>query len=107
VDAVKLRRALENLIKNAVEAMPSGGVLTVGLAQVDGGAVISVGDTGDGIPEEARASVFKPLFSTKPRGTGLGLAIAKQSVEAHGGSIGYESEVGKGTVFTLRLPVKG
>ncbi|HUV35102.1 MAG TPA: ATP-binding protein [Candidatus Desulfaltia sp.] len=107
VDAVKLRRALENLIKNAVEAMPRGGVLTVGLAQVDGGAVISVRDTGGGVPEEARASVFKPFFSTKPRGTGLGLAIAKHSVEAHGGSIGYESEVGKGTVFTLRLPLKG
>ncbi|MFH2111437.1 MAG: GAF domain-containing protein [Candidatus Bathyarchaeota archaeon] len=107
VDAVKLRRALENLIKNAVEAMPKGGVLTVGLAQVDGDAVVSVGDTGGGIPEEARASVFKPFFSTKPRGTGLGLAIAKQGVEAHGGSIGYESEVGVGTVFTLRLPLKG
>jgi signal transduction histidine kinase len=107
VDTVKLRRALENLIKNAVEAMPKGGVLTVGLAQVDGDAVISVGDTGGGIPEEARASVFKPFFSTKPRGTGLGLAIAKQSVEAHNGSIGYESEVGVGTVFTLRLPLNG
>lgn len=107
MDAVKLRRALENIIKNAVEAMPKGGVLTVGLAQVGGDAVISVRDTGGGIPEEARASVFKPFFSTKPRGTGLGLAIAKQSVEAHGGSIGYESEVGKGTVFTMRLPLKG
>jgi len=107
VDAVKVRRALENLIKNAVEAMPRGGVLTVGLARVDGEAVVSVGDTGGGIPEEARASIFKPFFSTKPRGTGLGLAIAKQSVEAHGGSIGYVSEVGVGTVFTLRLPLEG
>jgi len=107
VDPVRLRRALENLVKNAVEAMPGGGVLTVSLTRVDEEAVISVGDTGKGIPEESLPNVFKPFFSTKPRGTGLGLAIAKQSVEAHGGTIEFESVQGVGTVFTVRLPLSG
>jgi signal transduction histidine kinase len=107
VDPVRLRRALENLMKNAVEAMPGGGVLTVKLMRVDGEAVISVGDTGKGIPVESLPNVFKPFFSTKPRGTGLGLAIAKQSVEAHGGTIEFESVQGVGTVFTVRLPLSG
>jgi two-component system sensor histidine kinase AtoS len=107
VDPVRLRRALENLVKNAVEAMPGGGVLTVKLTRVGEEAVISVGDTGKGIPEESLPNVFKPFFSTKPRGTGLGLAIAKQSVEAHGGTIEFESVQGVGTVFTVRLPLSG
>jgi len=107
VDAVRLRRAVENLVKNAAEAMPGGGVLTVRLTRVGDEAVISVGDTGQGISEEARAGIFKPFFSTKPRGTGLGLAIAKQSVEAHGGAISYESRPGEGTVFTVRVPLRG
>jgi signal transduction histidine kinase len=106
VDAVRLRRAVENLVKNAAEAMPGGGVLTVRLVREGDEAVITVEDTGGGIPEEARASIFKPFFSTKPRGTGLGLAIAKQSVEAHGGSISYESRLGEGTVFTVRVPLR-
>jgi signal transduction histidine kinase len=106
VDAVRLRRAVENLVKNAAEAMPGGGALTVRLVREGDEAVITVGDTGGGIPEEARASIFKPFFSTKPRGTGLGLAIAKQSVEAHGGSISYESRLGEGTVFTVRVPLR-
>jgi signal transduction histidine kinase len=97
---------VENLVKNAAEAMPGGGVLTVRLVREGDEAVITVEDTGGGIPEEARASIFKPFFSTKPRGTGLGLAIAKQSVEAHGGSISYESRLGEGTVFTVRVPLR-
>jgi len=106
IDRRILSRALVNLVANAIEAMPRGGTLTVA-ARKDangGGAILSVADTGVGIGPDARARLFEPYFSTKSSGTGLGLAIVRRVVEAHGGTIDVESEPGKGTTFTIRLP---
>ena len=103
VDISLLRRVLENLLLNAVEAMPGGGVVKVEVRR-DNGVVISVSDTGVGITEEARESIFTPLYTTKAKGVGLGLSFCKRAVEAHGGSISFTSELGYGTTFTIRIP---
>ena len=105
-DAQLLRRVLINLVTNAVQAMPDGGKLTVS-AEVNsqGQAVVTVEDTGVGIPEKIKSQVFTPLFTTKPRGQGFGLAVCKRVIEAHGGSINFESQEGKGAKFTIQFPV--
>jgi signal transduction histidine kinase len=105
VDVLKMRRVLDNLIRNAVEAMPEGGELRISGWRGEKGLVIEVSDTGEGIREEALEDLFKPFHSTKPGGMGLGLAYCKRAVEAHGGSIAVESEVGGGTTFMVLLPV--
>ena len=106
IDPAKIRRALYNLVKNAVEAMPGGGRLIV--ETEDGGDVflIRVRDTGVGIPEDIRAALFKPFGSKKPGGSGLGLPSCRRVVVAHGGEITFESEIGRGTTFTVVLPKK-
>lgn len=111
-DREHLQRVFRNLVDNAVEAMPEGGRLTIETPKIAGGrsgtgreVAISVSDTGEGIPKEVREKVFEPLFSTKAQGAGLGLALAKLLVEAHGGTIEVESEVGVGSTFTVRLPL--
>ncbi len=104
VDAYKIRRVVDNLVKNAVEAMKGGGMLTVNVESRDESAVISVRDTGSGIPDEVASRMFTPFYTTKRSGNGLGLAICKQIVEAHGGKIAFETSVGKGTVFIVSLP---
>jgi PAS domain S-box-containing protein len=107
VDAQLLKRVLINLVTNAVQAMPDGGELAL-TAQVDsasGGHVsISVIDTGMGIPDCIRSQIFTPLFTTKPRGQGFGLAVCKRVIEAHGGTISFESAEGKGSRFTVEFP---
>ncbi len=102
-DRNKLKQALLNLAKNAVEAMPQGGALTLRAYNSDRGVVLEIGDTGIGIP--AGVDIFAPFTTTKSSGTGLGLMIVRQTVSAHGGTISYESEPGKGTVFQLTLPL--
>ncbi|HEU4411322.1 MAG TPA: ATP-binding protein [Polyangiaceae bacterium] len=103
-DEAQIRQALLNLIRNAREAMPGGGDLTLGVATAeDGGVEIRVDDTGGGIPEEVRGSLFDPFFTTKKQGTGLGLAITREIVEAHGGTIACEG-LERGTRFRVRLP---
>lgn len=99
-----MRRVLANLILNAVQAMPDGGTVTVSASTNDGSVAISVHDTGIGIPNDAQDKLFKPLFTGKAKGTGLGLAVVKRIVEAHAGQITVESEVGKGSTFTVNLP---
>jgi PAS domain S-box-containing protein len=104
VDPSMLKRALTNLVHNAVQAMPSGGKLTVSACQMGNRVNISVEDTGVGIPDEVKPKLFQPMVTTKAKGQGLGLAVAQRLVEAQGGTISFESQVGKGTTFTLSLP---
>lgn len=106
-DSAYLKRILINLITNAVQAMPSGGRLTLKATCNDKSALIHVKDTGEGISEETKAKIFKPLFTTKPKGQGLGLAVVKKLTNALGGNISFESKVGKGTCFTVELPLSG
>jgi signal transduction histidine kinase len=107
-DATQLERVFENLIRNAVQAMPEGGLLTVATEAIqDGQVLVTVDDTGVGIPAEQLEQIFEPLFSTKTTGIGLGLSLAANLVAAHGGHIEVESEgqPGKGTTFKVYLPV--
>jgi signal transduction histidine kinase len=93
-----------NLIRNAIEAMPEGGVLTIAAEAADGDVAVTVRDTGGGIKQEDLSRVAEPLFSTKVRGIGLGLAITRAILEKHGARLTVESEEGKGAAFTVRLP---
>jgi nitrogen-specific signal transduction histidine kinase len=106
VDLLMIRRVLTNLIRNALQAMPEGGLLTIRASKNGHNAIISVEDTGVGISEENLYKIFQPLFTTKSKGQGLGLAACKQLVEAHGGSITVKSETGKGTIFTVQIPLR-
>ena len=99
-----LKRILCNLVNNAIQAMPEGGKLDVYAYQEAGNTVFVIQDTGVGIPETIRPKLFTPLFTTKPKGQGFGLAVAKRMADALGGILTYETKVGKGTKFILRLP---
>jgi PAS domain S-box-containing protein len=101
-----LKRIMANLTNNAVQAMPDGGKLTVRAHREEKDYVITVEDNGVGIPEDAKSRLFTPLFTTKSKGQGFGLVVIKRITEALGGTISFESEVGKGTKFILRLPPK-
>lgn len=103
-DVKKMERAFVNIIKNAVDAMPKGGTLTIRSKEANGNLKISFFDTGIGMSKDVVEKIWKPLFTTKAKGMGFGLAICKRIVEAHEGEISVESTVGKGTVFTLKLP---
>jgi PAS domain S-box-containing protein len=106
-DPQLLKRVLINLITNAEQAMPDGGELTVKAHGSSQGKVqIIVEDTGNGIPEEIKSKIFTPLFTTKSKGQGFGLAVCKRVIEAQGGTITFESQVGKGTKFIIELPLK-
>jgi PAS domain S-box-containing protein len=100
----ELREVLMNLVLNAVDAMPKGGTLRLGTHRQDDWAVVTVADTGQGIPEELRRRIFQPFFTTKETGTGLGLSIVSGIISSYGGAIDVESEPGRGTTFTIRLP---
>jgi signal transduction histidine kinase/ActR/RegA family two-component response regulator len=103
----ELRDALTNLIFNAVDALPAGGVITVRATSENDRVVLEVSDSGVGMPEEVRRRCFEPFFSTKGmRGTGLGLAMVHGIVRRHGGTIDVESEPGRGTTFRICLPVR-
>ena len=102
-----LRQALLNLILNGLQAMPEGGMLTLEASASRGNFLITVTDTGVGIPRENLARIFDPYFTTKSKGSGLGLAITHRIVEAHGGTITVSSEAGTGSRFQISLPVKG
>jgi two-component system, NtrC family, sensor histidine kinase HydH len=98
------RQALLNLMLNAQQAMPEGGELTIQAAHEPEGICLSLIDTGKGMTADAAARAFRPFFSTKPGGTGLGLATTRKIVEAHGGTIALQSEVGRGTKISITLP---
>lgn len=104
-DGEQLWQALLNLIRNSLEAMPSGGELTIGTWHQDGQAQLRVSDKGQGMSEEQLRHVFTPFFTTKPTGTGLGLTLVQQIAIEHGGHVECESRIGKGTTFTIYLPL--
>ena len=104
IDPSLMRRVLDNLVSNAVEAMPRGGILTISARRVDESIVIEVEDTGNGVPDEAIPRIFDSFYTTKAKGLGLGLAFSKRVVEAHGGEIAFRTVIGSGTTFTIKLP---
>jgi len=104
-DPGQIRQVLINLFKNAQEAMPQGGNLTVGVELRGDKARLTVADTGHGIPPEHLTSLFTPFFSTKEGGTGLGLTICRGLIEQHQGTIEIESEVERGTTCIIHLPL--
>jgi signal transduction histidine kinase len=106
LDRDLFKQALLNLLLNAQQAMPGGGELTIQAAPEASGVCLSLIDTGQGMPPELLAKAFRPFYSTRSGGTGLGLPTTRKIVEAHGGTIGVESEVGHGTKFTIRLPAQ-
>jgi signal transduction histidine kinase len=103
-NAADLRRVFANLIINAIDAMPQGGMLTIESFESDRTANVRISDTGVGIAPEHQKKIFLPYYTTKSKGTGLGLSGAQRIVESLGGSIEFSSEQGKGTAFTIRLP---
>jgi signal transduction histidine kinase len=107
LDPSRFRRVLDNLLRNSLEAMPSGGVLKISAEASGDKAIIKITDTGRGIPEEALKHLFEPFSTTKDEGWGLGLPYCKRVVEAHGGRITVESRVGEGTTFTIIIPRGG
>jgi signal transduction histidine kinase len=101
-----------NLLTNALRAMPRGGRLAVSVAREGSDALVTVADTGVGIPRENLPHIFEPFFTTRgenaeARGTGLGLSVSYSVVRAHGGAIEVASRPGEGSVFTVRLPAAG
>lgn len=107
LDSRLFRHVLTNLYKNAVQAMPQGGTIEIQISRREGSACLEIVDTGEGIPPLAVEKVFQVFFSTKSGGSGLGLPTVRKIVEAHHGTITCESEVGRGTRFTILLPVAG
>ena len=104
VDPHQFRQVLFNLLRNAVEAMPNGGALTVRAEATERGVELSVQDTGDGIAEQSLDHIFDKFFTTKPTGTGLGLALARKILDAHGARIEVNSVPDQGATFTIILP---
>ena len=105
-DAAELREALLNILFNAFDAMPTGGKLTVKSEQDENWVQISIKDTGIGIPDKVKSKIFQPFFTTKAsKGSGLGLSVTYGIIARHGGMIKFDSEVGKGTTFSIRLPL--
>jgi signal transduction histidine kinase len=104
-DFSMLKRIIINLIQNAVQAMPNGGTLKISAMCKDNQAWVSIQDTGEGIPEEVKSKLFTPLFTTKSKGQGFGLVVVKRLIEAQCGKISFQSENGKGTTFTIQLPL--
>jgi len=99
-----LHRALQNLVLNAIDAMPQGGELTIRTQALGNRVEISVSDTGSGLTQEECGRLFTPYYTTKQHGTGLGLAIVQSVVSDHGGKISVESTKEKGTTFRIELP---
>ncbi len=105
IDVNYLKQALLNIIKNAMNAMETGGRLTLKVKQSGDFVEISIRDTGCGIDRDSLSKIFEPYFTTKDTGTGLGLTVVYKVVKEHKGDISVESTVGKGTVFTIKLPI--
>lgn len=105
IDSTQIQQVLVNLIKNAMQAMTTGGTLTLQTGEGAEGVWVCVSDTGGGIPQDQLNRIFEPFFTTKKKGSGLGLMIVQRIVRAHGGRIELESEIGRGTTFRIWLPL--
>jgi PAS domain S-box-containing protein len=105
VDATQLQQVLVNLVKNATQAMTTGGTLTLQTGETSDDVWVSVTDTGGGIPQEQINRIFEPFYTTKKKGSGLGLMIVQRIIRAHNGRIELESHVGRGTTFRVWLPL--
>jgi len=104
VDKEQIRRALINLVRNAIQSTPAQGEVVLSMANQDEDLLMEIRDTGSGIPKEHLEKLFTPFFTTREQGTGLGLALVKKIVDLHHGKIDVESQPGRGTVFRLVLP---
>jgi two-component system sensor histidine kinase HydH len=93
-----------NLMLNAVEAMPDGGILGVAINQTGEKLQLKITDTGRGVSEEQAKRIFEPFFTTKEKGLGLGMPYAKKIIDQHGGTMSLDSEVGEGTTISIELP---
>jgi two-component system NtrC family sensor kinase len=107
LDKLKIRQALANLLRNAIEASPPGGEVDVHAVAHDGWVEVAVTDHGPGVAPTERDAVFAPFFTSKEQGTGLGLAIAREFVRAHGGDIRVADTAAPGATFVVRLPRGG
>lgn len=105
LDILQLKQVLMNMFINAAEAMVGGGYLTINVLKKNEQIIIEISDTGVGIEKDNLDKLFEPFFSTKVKGVGLGLAICKEIIENHKGRITVESKLGKGTMFTVTLPI--
>lgn len=105
-DPVMIKRIMVNLVQNAVQAMPKGGELRISSSQRSKHILISIEDTGEGIPEKVKDAIYSPLFTTKSKGQGFGLAVVKRLIEAQNGTITHQTQQGKGTKFIIQLPSK-
>src|SRR5271154_3931879 len=105
IDALQMQQVLVNLVKNAMQAMTTGGTLTLQTGENADAVWVSVADTGGGIPQEQINRIFEPFYTTKKKGSGLGLMIVQRIVRAHDGKIELESHVGRGTTFRIWLPL--
>jgi PAS domain S-box-containing protein len=105
IDATQIQQVLVNLVKNATQAMTTGGTLTLQTGENSDGVWVSVADTGGGIPQEQINRIFEPFYTTKKKGSGLGLMIVQRIIRAHNGRIELESNVGRGTTFRVWLPL--
>ena len=106
VDPDAFKSALLNLIFNGIQAMPEGGILSLSLMKLEGCCQIAIADTGIGMDPETLQHLFSPFFTTKKMGNGLGLVETEKIVKAHRGSIDVRSQIGKGSIFTITLPVR-
>jgi signal transduction histidine kinase len=106
-DPGHLRQVFLNLLKNALEAMPKGGAITVTTSRQKDQVLAEIADTGEGMPPEVLEKSGQAFFSTKPKGSGLGLAICQKIMDAHEGEIQIDSTPGQGTTVTLRLKIPG
>ena len=106
VDADMLKQVILNLFINAQQAMSNGGELIIRTGRQEKDAIIQISDTGSGIAPDKLPDIFDVYYSSRPQGSGLGLATAKKIIEAHKGTISVDSELGKGTSFTIKLPIQ-
>jgi PAS domain S-box-containing protein len=105
IDPTQMQQVMVNLVKNAMQAMTTGGTLTLRTGETSDAVWVSVSDTGGGIPQEQINRIFEPFYTTKKKGTGLGLMIVQRVVRAHNGRIELESNAGRGTTFRIWLPL--